>query len=88
MRSRLVMMSCVGPYTTPWMSLEGGEAKLRVLFLMPGEEVVLEQDGGSREAFQSAGEYPFRPGDKYRLHKIRPSDVQGAPTLVEVLFNG
>lgn len=87
MRTRLAMMSCKGPYTTPWMATEGGESGLRIIFLMEGEHVTVE-DGAETHRFDSPGEFPFHPsGPRIRFSKERLPGVEGSPTLVEVLYN-
>ena len=55
---------------------------------MEGERIIAE-DGDVRHCFDAPGEFPFRPsGSKMRFIKERLPEVEGSPTLVEVLYNG
>ena len=89
MRSRLAMVSCKGPHTTPWMLPQGGECRLRILHMMDGEKVVLLEEGVAGEkVYNSVGEFPFHPEGKFCFAKHRDAEVLGSPTIVEVLYNG
>jgi len=89
MRTRVAMVACRGPHTTPWMNPQGGETGVRILHLEPGGEVVLIEDGSANEvAYSEVGEYPFRPKARFQIRKTPPTGEKGFPTLVEVLYDG
>lgn len=86
---RLVMMSCKGPHTTPWMLPQGGERIVRILHLLAGEHVVIEQaDQFSELVYSDPGEYIFVPESRFRVRKELDAEVVGSPTIVEVLYDG
>lgn len=87
MRTRLAMLACKGPHTTPWMAPQGGESAVRVLHLVEGEVVLVEEDGGTLIQVSSPGEYPFQPASRFRFQKVREEETLPSPTLVEVLYN-
>lgn len=88
MRTRLGMMSCKGPHTTPWMNPDGEETSVRVLHMVEGERVVAEIADESSVAFERPGTYPFHPSHRFRFIKERKQHVEGSPTMVEVIYNG
>lgn len=86
MRTRLGMMSCKGPHTTPWMAPQGGETSVRVIHLLEGERIVIECELESERTLAIPGEYPFTPSKRFRFRKERDEDVEGSPTMVEVIY--
>lgn len=88
MRTRLAMMNCKGPHTTPWMSPQGGESGVRVLHLVEGEVVTVEEEDGTLTLVSSPSEFPFQPSSRFRFKKDYSEGVIPSPTLVEVLYNG
>lgn len=87
MRTRLAMMQCTGPHTTPWMIPQGDESRVRIMHIVQGEEVVVEEDGVEPKVSHTApGEYHFQPASRFRFVKNRQPDVSGSPTMIEVLY--
>lgn len=83
MRNRLVLIGCFGPHETPWMTVQGGECRIRILHLGEGELITIE-DAVQQHTFDSSGEFPFAPSQRF---KVRKSDGT-FPTTVEVISNG
>lgn len=85
MRTRLAMLACVGPHTTPWMLPQGGESHVRIMNLMDGERIVVESESSVEAVHDSPGTFIFQPASRFRFRKERDI-TEGSPTLVEVLY--
>ena len=79
------MVACEGPHVTPWMNVQGGESRVRILYLGEGESITVK-DEVSEQTYTEPGEFPFSPVGKFCVRKDRSDEVRPFPTMVEVLY--